>query len=276
MATKTPVPYENNPFMIGIEGLKLLFGNARNVGIYSIAMTAGIFVLAFIGYIVLVIVELATGGSVDTTNQMDVSFDIDMAGLIVMTAAWIVGSLLYLAVSLLLFGPLEYAAAMLAKGKTVGLGEAFKATIANFGAYYWLYILFIVKVFLWSLLLIVPGIIMFNRYVLSGTVFFAEDKRGNAAIKRSSELVKGAWLTTYGGAWIWNIVSQGLAAIVFWPATMAVLYRQLAHVTDASEQKPPAHILSWLIFLVPIGIAVLYLLFMVLLFTLIATAPTAP
>jgi hypothetical protein len=276
MATKTNVFYENNPFMIGIEGLKLLFGNAKNVGIYSIALTAGMFVLAIIFYVVMVIIELATGSNMDTTNQVDVSFNPDATGLLVVTAAWVVGTLLYLAVSLLLFGPLEYTAAMLAKGKQVGLGEAFKATLNNFGAYYWLYILFIVKIFLWSLLLIIPGIIMFNRYVLSGTVFFAEGKRGNAAIKRSSELVKGAWLTTYGGAWVWNMISQGLATIVFWPATMAVLYRQLARVTDASKAKPAAHILSWLILLIPIAIAVLYLVFMILLFTFIATAPTAP
>lgn len=260
MATKPPVKYENNPFMIGIEGLKLIFTNAKSTGIYTVILFAAAFIVTFLAYLVGVIADtIANGGS----SSMSYSYEAQLSGAeLTAIAIWIgVGTLAYIAVSVLLFGPLEYAAAKTAQGQQVSLKDGFRATIQNYPAYLWMYILFTVKVFLWSLLFIVPGFIMFNRYLLAGTVFFAEGKRGNAAIKRSVELTKGAWLTTYGGAWIWGIISQGLTTFVFWPGQMAVLYRQYKHITDTNEQKPNAHVLSWLTLLVPIALFVLYVLF---------------
>lgn len=279
MATKTTVPYENNPIMIGIEGLKLIFSQAKGVGIYSIVVTVAMFVVALMVYVVAFIIEVMQNGLEQGKVAADVyvgpsSFD-PMAGLLFVTSI-VAGALIFMAVSLLLFGVLEYAAAMTAKGKTVTLGESFTAVLQAFPAYLWMYMIFTVKVLLWSLLFIIPGIIMFNRYLLAGTVFFAEGKRGNAAIRRSAELTKGAWLTTYGGAWIWNIISQGMAAMVFWPGCMAILYRQLAAVTDADQPKPAAHILSWLTLLLPIALAMIYIMLIVLLFALTAVAPSAP
>lgn len=274
MAAKTTVPYENNPFMIGIEGLQLIFKQAKGVGIYSIVMTASMFLLGIVIYAVITIVQLIASGGQEVTY---VDTATPTTAELLSFGAWLLaGTLLYMVISLLLFGVLEYAAAQTAKGKNVTLKEGFSEVWRQFPAYLWMYIIFTVKVFLWSLLFIVPGIIMFNRYLLSGTVFFAEGKRGNAAIKRSAELTKGAWLTTYGGAFIWNIVSQGLAALVFWPGSMAILYRQLAAKTDSGEVKPPAHLLSWATLLVPLILAFLYIVFMVLLFALIASAPMAP
>lgn len=43
------------------------------------------------------------------------------------------------------------------------------------------------------ILLIIPGIIFSVWYVFSEYIFFAEDLRGMAALKRSKELVKGFW-----------------------------------------------------------------------------------
>ncbi len=276
MTTKSPAPYENNPFMIGIEGLKLIFTNAKGVGIYSIVMTVSMFLLAMVVYVIAAIVDIAQGGDSSTTFEASAQpTALDGAAIAATLVFVIVGSVVSMAISLLLFGVLEYAAGMTAKGKQVTLGESFQAVLKNFPAYLWMYILFTVKVLLWSLLLIVPGIIMFNRYLLAGTVFFAEGKRGNAALQRSAELTKGAWLTTFGGAWIWNMISQGIAAIVFWPGSVAILYRQFASKTDANEPKPPAHVLSWLTLLVPIGLFVLYVLFLIMLAVFMAALATS-
>lgn len=275
MAKKSAEKYENNPFMIGIEGLKLVFSHAKSTGIYAIVLTTSTFVLGVIFYIAMIIADIASGGQQQTSTSFEIN-QLDPASALITVGLFAVGTLLYMAISLLLFGPLEYAAAMTAQGKKVSLKEGFNVTIKNFGGYFWLYILYLVKVLLWSLLFIVPGVIMFNRYLLSGTVFFAEGKRGNSAIKRSAELTKGAWLTTYAGTWIWSILSQGLTMVVFWPGSLAVLYRQLVTVTDTKEVKPKAHILSWLTLLVPYALLLLYILFMVLLFILIAASATAP
>lgn len=270
MAKNQPVAYENNPFMIGIEGLKLIFTNAKSVGIYSIVLTVSMILIVAIWYFVMLLISLADGsmtiGATGTTSAPE-----SVAAAI----GLLISTVVYLVVTLFLFGPLEHSAAMTAQGKQVTIGESFKAVVAVFPAYLWMYLIFTVKVLLWSLLFIIPGIIMYNRYILSGTVFFAEGKRGNAAIKRSAELTKDGWLTTYGGTWVWNFVSQGIAAFVFWPGCMAVLYRQFASLDGAKQAKPPAHILSWLTLLVPIGLALLYVMFMALLFALIAQMPTS-
>lgn len=276
MTTKPAVKYENNPFMIGIEGLKLIFTKAKMTGIYAIIVCGVIFVLTFFVYIVATIID-ASSGTQEPGLTQSYSVNGDMTGLLLAAALIGIGTLIYVIVSLLLFGPLEYAAAMTAQGKNASLSDGFKTTLKNFPAYFWMYLIFTVKVMLWSLLFIVPGIIMFNRYILSGTVFFAEGKRGNAAIKRSSELTKGAWLTTYGGAWIWGIISQGITTFVFWPGQMAILYRQLKDKTDTNQPKPSAHVLSWLTLLVPLGLMALYFLFLTLVVVIVlVSGTTAP
>jgi len=280
---KSDVAYENNPFMIGINGLKMFFNDAKPLAIYSIVATAAM-IVAFIGFIAVMIVTSAgiseseyaamqrrDEAAVQRFLNPDGPFDV-----IAPVAREVAIQFGLVVLGLLIFGVLDYAAGRLATGKKAELGPAFKTVLGHFPAYLWMYVLMIVKVFLWSLLLIVPGIIMANRYILAGTVFFAEGKRGNAALKRSADLTKNAWLTTYGGVWSWSLISQGLAAYVFYPGATATLYRQLAPLTDAGKPKPAAHILSWLVLLVPIAVIVLYVLFMVMLFTFIATAPTAP
>lgn len=280
--SKTEPAYENNPFMIGINGIKLFFNDARPLAIYAIAASAAI-VVALLMFILAAFISGATMSEADfaamqrrdeAAAQQFLNPDgpLDVIIPVVREIAVQFG---FIVIGLLIFGVLDYAAGRLATGKKAELGPAFKAVLGQFPAYLWLYILMIIKVLLWSLLLIVPGIIMANRYILAGTVFFAEGKRGNAALKRSADLTKNAWLTTYGGVWSWSFISQGLATYVFYPGASATLYRQLAPLTDSGAKKPAAHILSWLVLLVPIAIVVLYILFMILLFSFIATAPMA-
>jgi hypothetical protein len=125
--------------------------------------------------------------------------------------------------------------------------------------YLWVNIIMLVKLFLWTLLFIVPGMIMAVRYRLSGTVFFAEGKRGNAAVKRSAELTKGAWFTTFAGYGLWNLITFNQIQQLVAPGVSAILYRQLRALTDAGESKPSAHWLSWLTLLVPIALILLFL-----------------
>jgi uncharacterized membrane protein len=269
--------------MIGINGIKLFFKDARSLAIYSIVATS-ILIVAFIVFVAAMII-VGAGMSESEYTAMQQRDEAAMQqflspsepqDVIVPVVREVAIQFGLVVIGLLIFGVMDYAAGRLATGKNAELGVAFKTVLGQFPAYLWMYVLMIVKVLLWSLLLIVPGVIMANRYILAGTVFFAEGKRGNAALKRSADLTKNAWLTTYGGVWSWSFISQGLATYVFYPGATATLYRQLAPLTDAGKPKPAAHILSWLVLLVPIAVVVLYILFMVLLFTFIATAPTAP
>lgn len=53
-------------------------------------------------------------------------------------------------------------------------------------------------VFLWSLLLVIPGIYMAIAYSAAAWIFIYEGIAGTAAIKKSKELVKGYWLPVFG------------------------------------------------------------------------------
>jgi len=264
-------PYENNPFNIGLNGLKLFFASAQSVAIYAIVLSVIVFVFNSISNV---------ADLTDTRNQAQIErqdrqaindfFSQDPGRIAV--AGVLIASVLFIVVlvTLVLNGILEYTGARLALGEKVTLKQALKEVMKDLAGYLWVNVVLMVKIFLWSLLLIVPGIIMAVRYKLAGTVFFAEGKRGNAAVKRSAELTKGAWFTTLAGYSLWNLMTFGMIPQLLAPGSSAVLYRQLRDVTDAGGQKPPAHWLSWLTFFVPIALVLMFLSLFILLFVAIA------
>lgn len=279
MATQnTKVPYENNPFNIGLNGLRLLFSNARSVAIYAIIISAVSFVVNLISNIIDTVNRLNT----DSTLQPDgfmlhegapaATFPPSFTLLVIF--AVVIASILFVLIVVVtwLAGVLEYTAAQLALGKKTTFSQAFSEVTKQLAAYLWLNILIGIKTFLWSLLLIVPGFIMSVRYSLATTAFFAEGKHGEEAIKRSLELTKGAWFTTFGARSLWNFITFSQITALLQPGTNAILFRQLRSVTDAGEQKPDAHWLSWLALVVPIVIVVLFISFFLLLFLLLNLA----
>ncbi|MFA5023811.1 MAG: hypothetical protein WC523_02535 [Patescibacteria group bacterium] len=84
--------------------------------------------------------------------------------------------------------------------------EIFKETKKLFWPYLGLTILTTVLIFLWALLLIIPGIIYSIFYSFAVYAFFFEDKRGMAAIRRSFSLVKGYWWPVFGRLLVLGIV----------------------------------------------------------------------
>ncbi len=264
MTTHSKVKYENNPFFIGLHGLQLLFRNAQSVGIFA-AVLVGIGV--FFNTVTSVI---------DTVNNMDQpqsvtrvepianNVDFNIFGLLLVLGFLVLISVIVVLLFLLPYSVLEYSAAQLALGKKVTLKQAISNVWRNLLGYFWVYIIVIVKLFLWTLLLIVPGIIMAIRYTLAGTVFFAENKRGNAAVKRSAELTKGAWFTTFAGHGLWNLITFGQITPLITPSANAILYRQLKDVTDRGAKKPNAHWLSWLTFFGPIVLSVILIGFFIM------------
>ncbi len=254
--TKKTAEYENNPFNIGLNGLKLLFANARNVAIYAIVLCVLLAIANFIS------------SAVDTTNTLSMSeqelaaqqkatevavqefFALGTSELVLIGVAFATAVFLITVILFWLYGVIDYTGARLAEGEQAELKQALKASAKNLAGYIWLYILIGIKVLLWSLLLIVPGIIMAVRYSLAGTVFFAEDKRGNEAIKRSLELTKGAWFTTFAGMGLWNIMTFGQITYLLQPGVNAILYRQFKQ----TPKKPAAHWLSWATLVAPIAL----------------------
>lgn len=275
---KPNVAYENNPFYIGLNGLKLFFNIAKSVAIFALILSA----FSFLSDIATSTADVATTLQMTKEQQaaqqradeaaVEAFFAQEPGKLAVIGVLGASALFLFIVAVLWIYGSLEYTGARMAKGKQVKLKEALAASGRELASYVWLWVIIVVKVFLWSLLFIIPGVIMAVRYSLAGTVFFAEDKRGNAAIKRSLELTKGAWFTTFGGMALWNIMTIGAIVYLLQPGINAVLYRQFAAVTDAGEQKPAAHWLSWASLIAPIAMIGLFATLIIILAVLYAAA----
>ncbi|HEX8390487.1 MAG TPA: hypothetical protein VF597_03645 [Candidatus Saccharimonadales bacterium] len=288
--------YENNPFMLAVHGIDLFFKRALPVAI-------AVLVLAALNLASSGISSIPTGFSGNDnqpTPSTETAAPASGAPQSVLAAsdtnalnsfmefirnvpAWvwatiaIVGLLVLILgffISVIYRGVLDVTAARLAKGQTTDLSEAFGGLFRQFWAYAWLRVIVGVKVFLWSLLLIIPGFIMSVRYSLAGTAFFSDGLRGNAAIARSSALTKGAWLTTYASQNILNLISGYAVAGLIQPGANALLFRQL---TDVEGDKPKAHLLSWLTLIVPIVLVLIgFALIAGLILVVLANMPTAP
>lgn len=244
--------YENNPFFIAASGIALLANRAQGI---------------FVFLIMLSIIGIA-GSTLTTPEPTDKQVDNFVATVASWSASdWIIvsGSLgiifLALAVlSALLGGVSSYTSAQLAKGKQVRLSVAFRVSFEHLWAYLWLQVLICIKLLLWTLLLVVPGIIMAFRYSLAGVAFF-DDKhhyRGNAAIKESLRLTKNAWITTYASNMLFNILSLGAISPIVSTGVNATLYRQFS---ESRAKKPEAHWLSWATLFLPLGLLAVFLAF---------------
>lgn len=246
---KDKTTYENNPFMVAVQGISLFFNKARAIAI-----------------VLLVVSVLSAVWDVmpdKNENHPDKSMNLPnwpleqwlMVGAIVTVIL-----LAILFISCMISGIGAYAAAQLAKGNTVSLKEAFSAVLENFFSYIWLQILTTVKILLWSLLLIVPGIIMSFRYSLANVAFFDKGLRGNAAIKESLRLTNGAWITTFASQTLFNLITLGVLTEVITAGVRAVLYRQFSALKE-NEPKPSAHVLSQLTLFLPLILIVVGLIF---------------
>jgi hypothetical protein len=240
---KTP-DYQNNPFVIATDGLTLLFKNAKPIAIVGLALSA----LGLLS-------NIPSQFSAQYEDRMSIDSSNAIAHNIqsIPTEAWIIIGVigLFIVLGMIVIGTFisgifDYTAAKLADNKTVTMGEAVKAVAARFFNYLGLEILIAVKVLLWSLLFIVPGIIMATRYSLSGVSFFRHNMTARAAIGHSSTITKGAWLTTFGSFGLFNLITFGIIQALLQPGTSGLLQRQFDAYHDAKLQKPSAHALSWL------------------------------
>ena len=271
MAAKT-TKYESNPFYIALNGLNNFFNKAQSVAIAAVILS----VVGVFGQMVqdtARLVSEANGNADPNPEQFFNGLRGTTSDYIVL--AMLIASFMFVAIllSVLVRGVVDYTSAQLGKGREAPLKEALKAVLEHFGSYFWLQIQVFVRIVLWSLLFIVPGVYKSVRYQLAGTVFFAENLHGNAAIARSEKLIDGAWITTFAAHALWNAMTLGVIELVLAPGTNGELYRQFREVEVAKIKKPQTHWLSlvtfWLtvallafLFLLLVGGIVAYIAFM--------------
>lgn len=271
ITTKTAAhPYENNPFFIATTGIELLFKKAQSIGII-LAVIAGLSALA--GLPSLFMQSAASPSQPQTTatspSQSQQTFEsfihaVPLGVWLLLALLVLFGLLVVITVGSIIRGIQDYTSSQIAHDRTVSLNEAFRVVFHAFWGYLWVLTVVGIKVLLWSLLFIVPGIIMSVRYSLAGVAYFDKSLKGNQAAQYSAQITKGGWLTTFASQRLLNIITFGAIPSLLSPGTNAVLYRQF---TSVSETKPKAHVLSWLTLLVPIVFAILII---ILVMTIIA------
>lgn len=237
IAKQTPVEYINNPFFIGAKGINLVFLKAQGVAI------------------LLVILSVLTVLSSYTPPQ-DPAQEIKFTPEAAAVASAVV--LLVIIGSTFVNGIIGYAAAKVANDETATIKETLMAVAKRFWSFLWLQILIGLKVLAWSLLFIIPGIVMAIRYSLASVAFYDQGLKGNAAIKHSVALTKGSWVTTLGGLMFFTIITFGVIDLLVGAASSAILYRQFSQ-TPLSE-RPAKHWLSVVTMILLITTVVLILL----------------
>lgn len=244
--------YINNPLKIGVDGSKLLFQKAPMAALI-LAILSGLGATNYFGD--------PSSAPAAENPPMPAGATLDVAAVIIIATLILIFAFGILVIGSIVTGVFAYTSAEIANGREVTFRQAVKATFDRLWSFVWLQLLTILKIVGWSLLFIVPGIIMAVRYSLANLSFFDEKKKltGNAAIKDSIVLTKGAWMTTFAGQMLLNLITLGSISPIVDTGSKAVLYRQLNAVQKADAQKPKAHALSWVTFGLSIAIAVILL-----------------
>ncbi len=250
-SVKTVANYENNPFLVSLNGVNTFFEKAKGIAIFLIVVGILSFFTNFFSNAPSDNTDYSGFGSMSMTQWLVVTLIV----VILVTAAIFIGAMVS--------GIGAYTSARLARGKSATLPEAFHAVLERFFSYIWLQIIIIVKTVLWTLLLIIPGIVMSVRYSLANVAFFDKELRGNAAIKESIRLTENGWITTYASLSLFNLVTFGIISDLIDSGSKMILYRQFVSLKK-TEEKPSAHVLSWLTLLVPPALIVLVIVLVVI------------
>lgn len=238
------VAYENNPFTVAASGIDGLFKYAKVLAIVML-------VLSLFG----VLGNAATGlldrsesySPPPTPAPLEAGPSPSLSLEQVITLVSVVGGILLIVllisfvVTAIFTGLRDVAAAAVANQKPVSFGEAFNILFSRFGSYLGLQALIWVKVFLWSLLFIIPGLIMAIRYSLAGTAFFARNMKAGEAVAHSTAITKGGWFTTVASYGLFNLITLGLISPLIDTGVRGILYRQFDAYQSAELHKPSPH-----------------------------------
>lgn len=249
--------YENNPFFVAVDGIGTFFDRARGVSVILIVVS--------------VLTAIAQLGRDDNNENITKAITEAPSGyLISASLIFLIIMLAIIFVAAMLNGISAYSSAQVARGRNADLGEAFHAVLDKLFSFIWLQIIIGVKVLLWMLLLVIPGIYMAYRYSLANIAFFDKNKRGNDAIKESLKLTKGAWLTTFASQFLFDLMTLGVISNLVSAGSRTVLYRQFTQLAD--KEKPAAHWLSWVTVFLPLALLALIIMFSVTIGLLMAVA----
>lgn len=254
--------YNSNPFTLAFDAVGRLFKYNSGWAITLIALSA-------LSTMVQLIDSIASSSSSSTTSSSSTvsSAPPEAATIIAIVIVVLVFLLVFIAivsvVGTYIQGMLSYVALKSEEEKSVSFSEAFQATTARFWRLFGAQLLAGLKVFGWTLLFIVPGIIAALRYKLLPYVIMSEpetEKGIGESHATTKTLVKGRLLEVFGIATASSIIP--IVGSLVGMGGNAALYKQLAVYNQKGLEKPKIHWLNYL------GIMLLGLLFAFIIFIL--------
>ena len=271
--------YNSNPFTLSFDALGRLF--KTNVG-WAIALIAVGFI-GFLGNAASSVIDLVNLQQ-DTTPTSSTSFESSLSNTGVSTGSntdvgvvlLIVGIVLVFVViaviigaiiSTFLTGMFTYVMNQSEQGKSVSVSEAFNAVLKRFWRLLWATLLAHLKIFGWTLLFIVPGIIAALRYSLLPYLIMnepEEEKGVTDAHNKVKSVVKGRLWEVFGVGTVGSLIP--IVGETIGIAGRSALYRQLQYSQDHKIERPKIH---WLNYLGAILLAAITLLAIVVAFIVV-------
>jgi hypothetical protein len=242
----TPTPpkkYESNPFILAFQALGRMFdSNAIWAIVIIIFETIGFFFQGIGNLASLSSNQPAdpSYGSSTSASSPEISVIIAIIILVVIVLAVLV--VIGTTISVFIQGMFSYVALQSENGKAVSFSEAFNATLKRFWPLLSAQLLAMLKIFGWSLLFIVPGIIAALRYALLPYLVMADNSitRAGEAHTRVKELTTGRLWEVFGVSTVAALVP--VLGSVLGLSGKAALYNQLANHKD----RPKIHWLNYI------------------------------
>ncbi len=268
MESSTPqVTINNNPIALALGGVKQLYAQAR-----------GIFWLFLVISVLSALSNLDGSGSNEssTTDFSEFAgFGADEYTVVGIFIALMV--VVFIVVSLILWGMVGFTAAQLTENKKTSIKEAFNTSRKNLGRLFTTGLIMLLRLLGWTLLFIIPGFIMAVRYSLTSVTLFKEpDLKPGQVVSRSAQLTKGAWMHTFATRALLSLLTLTLLDMVIDSAAQAKLYPQLKSSKDGGETTFKTHLLSKVFILVPLTLMIVSLIFSIGVISYIFNMPTAP
>ncbi|MCA9338729.1 hypothetical protein KC939_00095 [Candidatus Saccharibacteria bacterium] len=264
-ATDPAKQYNSNPFTLSFSALERFFKS--NLVWAIIILAFGLFGFLFQATGSMADTSDKPSGSSSVSSSHDAFNNIDSGVIITVVTVAVVLMLIFIVVGgviqTFLTGMFSYVINQSEQGRSVSLSEAFHATTKRFWRLFWANLLAQLKIFGWTLLLIIPGIVAALRYSLLPYLIMNESEKEKGVVDSHTKLktvVKGRLWEVFGVSTVAAIIPfiGGIVGL----AGRGALYRQLQYSYDHKTKRPKIHWLNYL-GLVLIGLLILLIGFII-------------
>ncbi len=245
---KTPdtIKYESNPFTLSFNALGRMFEKNALWAAGFVGLTLVWFFMQLFGQIFQAIFSNPQSSSAYTNSSgNELNAVAILAITILILSILLVVVISAIAISTFVSGLFSYIALESNQGRSVTASQGFNKALHRFWPLFKSQLLAAVKIFGWTLLFIIPGIVAFYRYSALPFVVMAEDETSASKIHaRTKLLVRKRLWELFGISFVAGLIPV-VGGLLKYTGT-AALYQQMQVYTDGNIEKPKVHWLNYL------------------------------